>query len=267
MDIKDRQRQHYDRLFREYEAKTEQSAYMGLLRSRYTLDRWTGRLAGQRVLDLGCGHGDTALRLAAASCAVMGLDISMQFVRRSRERVGPAARAGWLQGDAEQLPFADGSFDAVVSLGTLHHLPRPEQAIAEVARVLRPGGWLLALEPNAAAYHHTIEFYAALIPARLRDRLLAWRGRRLARSAAEDDDLHVGTRSPAQYQEIFRRAGLHANIRTLIVPFFPFTVLGLHRHVAVWQGVIWLSDLLAWAYRPLRDRGQVQIIEARKGAG
>lgn len=171
MEIKKQQRQHYDRLFREYEQKTEQSAYMNLLRSKYTFDRWVERLAGKRVLDLGCGHGNTGQRLAAERCFVIGLDLSMQFVCRTRERVGNYDMAGWIQGDAENLPFLDESLDAVVSFGTLHHLPHPQRAVAEISRALRPGGWLLALEPNATPYRTSLDFYSAVIPPSLQSKL------------------------------------------------------------------------------------------------
>jgi ubiquinone/menaquinone biosynthesis C-methylase UbiE len=272
MSIKDRQREHYDRMFREYEDKSRHSAYMNLVRSKYSLDRWAERVSGRHVLDLGCGYGDAALRLVAEHCIVTGLDISKHFVYRARETVGGSDRADWVQGDAERLPFADKVFDAVVSFGTLHHLLHPETAIAEVARVLKPDGWLFAVEPNAIACRSTLEFYGFLIPSGLRERLEKWRVKRQrghstseGRSEAENPGFHVGVRTPAQYADLTLRAEMSASVRTMILPFFPFTLFGLHRYVLTWQIAAWMSSAFATLFPSLRDRGLVQIIEATKG--
>ncbi|MBN1993490.1 MAG: class I SAM-dependent methyltransferase [Anaerolineae bacterium] len=265
MDIKEKQREHYDRFFREYEDKSERSAYMNLMRSKYTFKRWGDRLAHKRVLDLGCGHGHTAFRLAAVESLVIGVDISAQFVHRARERIFTYARAGWIQSDAEKLPLVSETFDAVVSLGTLHHLPHPELAILEISRLLKPGGWLLALEPNGDTYLNSLDFYKALIPPGLYYRLRQWQVKRpVSRSEVEKDELHVGVCTPAQYCHFFNQAGMKVNISTLILPIFPLTFLGLHRYVAIWQIVVWISKVLAVLLPFLRKRGQVQIIEAQR---
>lgn len=265
IEIKKAQRQHYDRLFREYEEKSRRSAYMNLIRARYTFNRWASRLRGKCVLDLGCGHGDSALRLAAEGAFVIGLDISMQFVRRSRERIETYEKAGWVQDDAERLPFANETLDAVVSFGTLHHLPHPEQAVLEISRVLRPGGWLFAVEPNATPYRNSLDFYAPLIPAGLQCRL-RWQRiqRRSDVSEAERSEFHVGIRTPAQYRNSFGQVGMQADVTTLMFPLFPFTFLGLYEHTLTWQIVAWVSRMLAALIPSLREKGQVQIIEAHK---
>ena len=265
MSVKSRQRAHYDRLFREYELKSRRSAYMNLVRAKYSLDRWLPRLSGKRVLDLGCGYGDTASRLVAERCVAIGLDISVQFVRRARENVGGADKAGWVQGDAEELPFACEAFDAVVSFGTLHHLAQPGAALEQVARVLKPGGWLLAVEPNALSFRSTLEFYGFLIPPRLRRWLERWRASRPRLSSeAENQDFHVGTRAPAEIVDLAARAGMCARVHTMILALFPFTLFGLHRHVLTWRVAAWASSVLMALFSPLRDRGMVQIIEAIK---
>ncbi len=265
MNIKEQQRQHYDRMFREYEEKTEKSAYMNLLRSKYTFDRWVDRLAGKRILDLGCGHGNTSRRLAAEHCSVIGLDLSMQFVCRTRERVGNYDMAGWIQGDAESLPLLDGALDAVVSFGTLHHLPHPQQAIAEISRVLRPGGWLLALEPNATPYRTSLDFYSAVIPSSLQSKLRRWRAQRpIYTSEVEEDEFHVGTRTPGQYRDFFESANMQGRITTMILPIFPFTLAGLHRLILTWQVTVWISAILDSLIPSLREKGKALIIEAQK---
>ena len=95
-------------------------------------------LAGRRrVLDVGCGDGQIARRLAAAGATVVGVDPTWNQLRVAVERgSGPAyARAG-----AARLPCADESFDATVACLVFEHIDDLDGAIAEVARVLRPGG-------------------------------------------------------------------------------------------------------------------------------
>ncbi len=97
-------------------------------------------LAGaRRILDLGCGEGQLARRAAALPGApwVVGADITAGQIETAARRGGPVA---YTRARAEAVPFASGSFDAVVVCLTLEHLDPFEPAIDEVARVLEPGG-------------------------------------------------------------------------------------------------------------------------------
>lgn len=91
---------------------------------------------GKRVLDAGCGDGSLSIMLARAGCIMTGCDISPRNVEKARQA---ALRAGvqaeFIEGDAENLPFSDKSFDYVVSCHVLEHLPNFEQGLAEVRRV------------------------------------------------------------------------------------------------------------------------------------
>jgi ubiquinone/menaquinone biosynthesis C-methylase UbiE len=114
---------------------------------RFT-DLLTGRLRvgpGDRVLDVGCGVGKPAVRLASATGAtVLGITVSAEQVEQGNERARAAAlseRVSFQYADAMDLPFEDGSFDAVLALESIMHMDRPA-ALREVARVLRPGGRL-----------------------------------------------------------------------------------------------------------------------------
>jgi SAM-dependent methyltransferase len=103
------------------------------------------------VLDYGCGSGDNALRLVncAAPRSLTGVDISpvaVALARSEAERVKATIR--FEVGDAHCLPFADASFDLVMGSGILHHL-RLADAAREIARVLRPGGRMVFVEPLA----------------------------------------------------------------------------------------------------------------------
>ena len=93
--------------------------------------------AGAEVLDLCCGPGYVAQAAASCSARPHGLDISAGMVELA-SRLVPSGE--FVVGDAEELPYSEHSFDAVVCNFGLHHLPNPRRAVAECSRVLRSGG-------------------------------------------------------------------------------------------------------------------------------
>ena len=100
-----------------------------------------------RILEVGCGWGELAEWLARESGAeVVAIDSSQRMVDLARER-GVDARVA----DVQALPFADGEFDCVVAAWMLYHVPDLDRGIAELARVLRPGGTLVAV--TNSRYH------------------------------------------------------------------------------------------------------------------
>jgi demethylmenaquinone methyltransferase / 2-methoxy-6-polyprenyl-1,4-benzoquinol methylase len=98
---------------------------------------------GDRVLDVCCGTGDLALAAAQAGGKVTGLDFSEPMLELAREK---APELDWVSGDALALPFTDGSFDAATIGFGLRNLADAEKGLAEMRRVLRPGGRLGILE-------------------------------------------------------------------------------------------------------------------------
>jgi SAM-dependent methyltransferase len=98
---------------------------------------------GEHVLDVACGSGNVAIRAAQAGGQVVGLDLTPELFDAGRRL---AAESGvtvdWVEGDAEDLPFADETFDVVLSTFGVMFAPRHEVAARELARVLRPGGRL-----------------------------------------------------------------------------------------------------------------------------
>ena len=92
---------------------------------------------GIRLLDIATGPGYVAAAAAARGARVVGVDFSVPMVARARE-LNPAIE--FQEGDAEELSFADASFDAVVMNFGILHLARPERAMTQAARVLKPGG-------------------------------------------------------------------------------------------------------------------------------
>ena len=101
-----------------------------------------------RVLDLGCGTGAHAVRLARRGLDVVAVDLSLAGVRAARERFRRESLSGhFVVADAESLPFKSDAFDVLWSSLLLHHFPRLETLPEELARVTT--GRLVALEPNA----------------------------------------------------------------------------------------------------------------------
>ncbi len=96
---------------------------------------------GARVLDVACGTGNLALPAARAGATVTGVDIAPNLVEQARERArAEGVRAQFDEGDAEELPYKEGSFDLVLSMFGAMFGPRPERVAAELTRVCRPGG-------------------------------------------------------------------------------------------------------------------------------
>jgi ubiquinone/menaquinone biosynthesis C-methylase UbiE len=99
------------------------------------------KTSGLRVLEIGCGCGSEAERFARAGAHYTAVDLTNAAVSITQRRFQLAKLKGrFVQGDAENLPFADGSFDLVYSHGVLHHTPDTPRTIREVHRVLAPGG-------------------------------------------------------------------------------------------------------------------------------
>ncbi|MCA1813263.1 MAG: class I SAM-dependent methyltransferase [Halobacteriales archaeon] len=103
-----------------------------------------GVCPGQHALDVGCGTGVVAITARRAGATVTGLDLTPELLARAKENAGTAQLEDitWREGDAEDLPFGDASFDVVLSQWGHMFAPRPEIATQELLRVLRPGGTL-----------------------------------------------------------------------------------------------------------------------------
>jgi ubiquinone/menaquinone biosynthesis C-methylase UbiE len=113
---------------------------------RAALEAHVGRLLAplrgdERALDVGCGTGALAHVLAPLVGEVVGVDSSEEYLAAAREDA--PAGCTFVPGDAEALPFPYGDFDLVGCLRVLHHVPRPELVVSELARVTRPGGRIL----------------------------------------------------------------------------------------------------------------------------
>ncbi len=108
---------------------------------------------GTRVLDVACGTGNTAIPLAQLGCAVTGVDIAPNLLAQARQRASAAGlHIAFDEGDAEDLPYPDASFDAVISMFGAMFAPRPDRVAAEFARVLVSGGRLAMANWNPGSF-------------------------------------------------------------------------------------------------------------------
>ena len=108
------------------------------------LVRFAGVRPGQTVLDVGTGTGVVAITARRGGAVVTGLDLTPELLTRARENatLADVNDIVWREGDAESLPFADGSFDVVLSQFGHMFAPRPDVATREMLRVLKPGSRL-----------------------------------------------------------------------------------------------------------------------------
>lgn len=141
------------------------------------------------ILDVGCGIGHWGRALAGSlpeRARIVGVDREPQWVARAAARAkkdGLSRRFSYQEGSAEALPFKAGSFDMVTCQTLLIHLAEPKRALAEMLRVLKPGGLLLASEPNNIAgggvlSSDNFDEPAAATVARFRFELVCERGKR-----------------------------------------------------------------------------------------
>jgi SAM-dependent methyltransferase len=141
------------------------------------------------ALDIGCGTGAVALELAARGHRTLGLDHSpdmLEIAQGRARRLGVEEALELRKADVRKLPIGDGEIDFASCQGVLHHLPSPEACLAEMARVLRPGGIFFISEPCEPA-SPAVRLWEALLQAAIRVR--AWIRRRPAR---QEDGLAPG---------------------------------------------------------------------------
>lgn len=117
-------------------------------------------VAALDVLDAACGEGYGAAWLARSARSVTGLDIDLPTVEAARARYA-RPRLSFEAGSVISMPFGDGSFDCVVSFETLEHLAEQREMMAEMRRVLRPGGFLVISTPNRPEYSERRDFHNA----------------------------------------------------------------------------------------------------------
>jgi ubiquinone/menaquinone biosynthesis C-methylase UbiE len=148
--------------------------------------RWA---KGKRVLDIACGEGYGSALLARHAAQVTGVDVSQDAVDHAKRAYAGLGNARFLKGSCTAIPVADGSVDVAISFETLEHIHEQEEFLAELDRVLAPGGVLLISCPNKAEYtdkrhteneFHVKELYRPELDALVRKRFAhaAWYGQK-----------------------------------------------------------------------------------------
>lgn len=131
-------------------------------------ERWRDK----RVLEIGCGLGTDAINFARARADYTGVDLTERSIELVQRRFTFENLQGNLQtADAENLPFADNTFDLIYSHGVLHHTPDTEHAINEAHRVLKPGGRAMVMLYHKNSYNYRVNI---MLLRRMGARLLAF---------------------------------------------------------------------------------------------
>jgi ubiquinone/menaquinone biosynthesis C-methylase UbiE len=116
-----------------------------------------GAWKGKAILEIGCGLGTDLLLFARAGANVTGIDLSRRSIELASERFNLFGFQGLIKvGDAENLEFADDSFDLVYCHGVLHHTPNTQKAVDEILRVIKPGGQAIVMLYHKHSYNYWI---------------------------------------------------------------------------------------------------------------
>ena len=143
----------------------EKLSYEEKRKFRYSLQDYQhaifefNKYRGKKVLDLGCGGGIDSAEFARNGAIVTGVDFSGTSVQTTQELFKEAGLTiNTMQADATNLPFKNNEFDCVYSFGVLHHIPAVDKALAEIKRVLKPGGKVMAMlyHRNSLLYGYSI---------------------------------------------------------------------------------------------------------------
>ena len=137
------------------------------------------------VLDIACGEGYGSAILAKTARSVVGVDIAEQAVDHARRAYGDLRGLRFAAGRADAIPLPDASVDVVVSFETIEHHDRHEEMLAEIHRVLRPGGRLVISSPDRPVY---------------------------SASATERNEYHVKELDRAEFEALLRRYFRHVGL-------------------------------------------------------
>ena len=153
---------HYDSFAERYAAENE-SSLLNAYYERPAMIALAGDVDGRRILDAGCGSGPLTAALSAKGAVMTGFDSSPAMLELARQRLGASAELH-VADLSKPLPYADDSFDDVVSSLVLHYLEDWSAPLAELRRVLRPGGRLILSvnHPTVTVVTQPAEDYFAL---------------------------------------------------------------------------------------------------------
>lgn len=214
---------------------------------KLTIDKWVLSLKNEiTVLDLGCGTGRCTLKCVEKGIHVVGTDISRGMLNVAiHNTVKHKELITFLLGDAENLPFEEGSFDAVISFGTLHHLPNPKHAIEEIGRVLKVGGFFFAHEPNSRDFLYPIDNFIAKKIVKVKE------------------EHYHGRLNPDDVKIWLNDVGINTKIRTSGYRFIPY-IRYYPKNVELSKIILQLTDAICEHIPGIKGRGATIIIEGYK---
>jgi ubiquinone/menaquinone biosynthesis C-methylase UbiE len=204
-------RRRFEKFGREHETDADIAGWSEAgLRARFHafLRSWQPNEPGALWLDAGCGAGTYARAMASAGQRVIGLDYSVPSLLKARARSGGGSVC-WLAADVTRLPLAPSSCDGAICFGVLQALSDPERAVAELARVVRPGG---RVQVDALNAHCVPDLLKRVI------------------GKARADEGRLRFDSPRQLKEMFRRHGFE-RIRIGWIPILPGGLQAMQRVV------------------------------------
>lgn len=220
--------------------------------------------ANSEVLDVGCGAGLASVALAERGHFVEALDVSPAMVKSTREhamQAGVSQRVKARRGNASELAFPNETFHLVLAIGVTAWLNSLEVPLDEIARVLKPGGFLVISAANSRGLHRLLDprLNPSLAPVR---KTLRWLLRLKARSATNGANFRFY--SSQEIDAVLARAGLR-KLESLMFGFGPFSMFG-RQILPGFAGVRidrWLQRL-ADRVPALGSTGRVYLVLARK---
>jgi len=226
--------------------------------------RWVAERAPLgAALEVGCGTGQTAILLDSLGHYVTATDSAPEMLKRAAANTRAAGAGGRIrlqQADAHALPFPDGTFDLVVALGVIPWLEQPATGVAEMARVLAPGGLLVVNCDNRHRLQVLLDPRYSPAFRRLREAI-----RPPHRAGSLANVPGAVRHSPAEFDALLTRCGLLVERRSGF-GFGPFTLGGrplLPDRMGVWLHHV-LQRLADFGFRPAARTGSQYMVLARR---
>jgi ubiquinone/menaquinone biosynthesis C-methylase UbiE len=233
-DVKAAVRRQFGRVAEHYRVSAVHAAGEDLQRLAHEVRR----MNAAHVLDAGCGAGHTAMTVAPFAQTVVAYDLTAPMLRQVEQLAAERGCANVVtrRGDVEHLPFEPASFDAVVSRYSAHHWPRPQRALEEIRRVLKPGGAFLLSdvvspdEPKLDTFLQTVELLRD--PSHVRDHTVAqWEA--MLVQAGFRSEVFFTWKLPLDFQAWVKRMATPAANVAIIQSLFDGAPLEVHTEMDV----------------------------------